>query len=303
MKSDTKMECAGFDSVTDLPSGRHDSVNGAGKRRGRLSRKIQSFVHQKAFSRKSWAAMIAAAVVIVGTGYVSVKKPQFVTAMASKTGFSAKSLIVKGNSEVEAQNVEYSLAPQLQGTIFSFDTNLAREELLKNPWLKTANVRKVYPDKIVVEVVEREPFAFWKSSDTVTVIARDGVVLGEASPEHLRLPQVVGTGANLAASEFISGVARFPKIVTRASAFVRIADRRWDIVIDDGTKILLPEDDWQVALAELESLQINRGILDRELMHIDMRLPDRMVLRLDPEAAKQRAEHLESVLKRDWHRT
>ena len=119
----------------------------------------------------------------------------------------------------------------------------------------------------------------------------------------MKLPQVVGAGANLAASEFVSEVARFPKIVERAGAFVRVADRRWNIVLKDGLKILLPEYGWKESLVELSSLQSKQGILDRELVQIDMRLPDRMVLRLEQEDARERREYLENILKRDWHRT
>ncbi|MEM9279406.1 MAG: FtsQ-type POTRA domain-containing protein, partial [Pseudomonadota bacterium] len=270
-------------------------------------RKAQSALNLKAYSKRSMFVAGFAVVTAGGLGVMlldkSAENPATASAFMSDVGFSTRALIVNGNSAIDNKGIEFSLASQLQSSIFTFDANQARETLLENPWFKSASVRKVYPDTVVVDVVERQPFAFWKASNAVTVIARDGVVLGEASPEHLKLPQVVGQGANLRASEFISVIARFPSIAERASGFVRVAKRRWDIVFRNGPKVMLPEHDWKEALAELDAMQKQKGILDRELVHIDMRLPDRFVLRLEEDAAQERREYLEKLLKRSWHRT
>ena len=286
-------------------------LSGSGGRAAKFARRVL----RKARSDFGWRTMItgragvaAVLTIAVGSaGYLALAQsedtPSVVSGLIAEAGFSTSSLIVNGNTSVEQGDIRLALSPQLQSTIFSFDAGQAQETLLGNPWLKSASVRKVYPDTVVVDIVERQPFAFWKASDFVTVIARDGVVLGEASPEHLKLPQVVGQGANLAASEFIAVISKFPAIVERTNAFVRVADRRWDLVMRDGPKVLLPENDWKNALIELDKLQKSRGILDRELVQIDMRLPDRYVFRLEEESAAERREHREKLLKRSWHRT
>ncbi|MEM9331825.1 MAG: FtsQ-type POTRA domain-containing protein [Pseudomonadota bacterium] len=270
-------------------------------------RKTQAMLNGRRYATKRAAMLAGLAVVMVGAGY-TVFKPHasgtsVTTAMVTQAGFSVRSIVVHGNREVDQKSIEFALTPQLQNSIFSFDAVQARAALLENPWLKSASVKKVYPDTVVVDVIERRPFAFWKASNSITVIARDGVVLGEASPEHLRYPQVVGQGANYSASEFIAVVSKFPAIVDRASGFVRVADRRWDIVLRDGPKVLLPEENWKAALVDLDSMQKRKGILDRNLVQIDMRLPDRFVLRLQSDSAEQRRERLDKLLKRSWHRT
>lgn len=268
----------------------------------RVSRKVQSVISLRTVSLRSvcvFASLAAAAGALYGTSAGS----SFRNSVMSKVGFTADSLVLNGNELVDRQGVEFALAEQMHGSMFSFNSNAARENLLKNPWLKQASVHKVYPDTIVVDIVEREPFAFWTASDVVTLIARDGVVLGQASSEHMRLPQVVGKGANVSASEFVSVITKFPAISDRASAFVRVADRRWDVVLRNGPKVLLPESNWKGALAKLDRLQTTKGILDRELVLVDLRLPDRLVLRLEEGAAAERREYLEKLLKRDWHRT
>jgi len=54
---------------------------------------------------------------------------------------------------------------------------------------------------------------------------------------------------------------------------------------------------------ELDRLQAGERLLEREVLQIDMRLPDRLVLRLDENLAGERREQLQKLLKRDWHRT
>ncbi len=226
-----------------------------------------------------------------------------IAGVSSLAGFKPASLVLNGNTVVDGEMIETVLVTELGNSLFTFDAGQARHELLKIPWLKSASVSKVYPDTIRVDVVERQPFAFWKSDETVRVIARDGVVLGEAAPEHMRLPQVVGNGANLAAPEFIATISRFPGLSERSKAFVRIGGRRWNLALHNDLTVMLPEHDWREALVELDRLQMQQKILDRELVRIDMRLPDRLVLQLDEAVADARRERLENLLKRKWHRT
>ncbi len=187
--------------------------------------------------------------------------------------------------------------------MFSFKVDAARDEVLNDPWVKSATVRKVYPDTIVVDVVERKPVALWQSKGEIHLISRDGFVISQAGPKHMNLPQVVGEGANMAAAEFLSVIGRFPSISQKASAYVRVAGRRWNVRINDGPQVLLPEADWQVALNELQVLQKEKELLDRDVVQIDMRLADRLVIKLDPDAAEIRKTAIQKSLKRDWHKT
>jgi len=250
--------------------------------------------------------VLVAGLTILGAGLISVsgsaEDGNFSPVFAA-LGFAPAKLVLNGSNAVDEASVEGALSQQMKGSLFAFDATRARQTLLENPWLASVEVSKVYPETIVVDVVERQPFAFWKSLEQVRVIARDGVVLGDASPEHMRLPQVVGSGANVAASEFIANISKFPNLSKRAKAFVRVGGRRWNLVLRNDMKVLLPADGWKKALVELDRLQAGERLLEREVLQIDMRLPDRLVLRLDENLAGERREQLQKLLKRDWHRT
>ncbi len=248
---------------------------------------------------------IAGFAVILGSGYFikTADKNSMLSSASSHMGFEASKLVVNGNKNLNINLLQARLATQLGNSLFSFKVDAARDEVLNDPWVKSATVRKVYPDTIVVDVIEREPVALWQSKGEVHLIARDGFVISKAGPKHMRLPQVVGEGANKAAAEFLSVVSRFPTISQKASAYVRVAGRRWNVRMNDGPQVLLPEADWQVALSELQDLQVSKELLDRDILQIDMRLADRLVIKLDPEAAEIRRTAIQKALKRDWHKT
>ena len=242
---------------------------------------------------------------VVGSGYF-IKNADENSAIASVTshmGFEASKLVVNGNLNLDINVLQARLATQLGSSLFLFDVDSARQEVLNDTWVKSATVRKIYPDTIVVDVVERQPVALWQSKGEVHLIARDGFVISKAEEKHMSLPQVVGEGANMAAAEFLSIIGRFPTISQKASAYVRVAGRRWNVRINNGPQVLLPESDWQYALSELQDLQVKKDLLDRDILQIDMRLPDRMVIKLDPEMAEVRKTAIQKSLKRKWHKT
>lgn len=258
------------------------------------------------FSPGGWAKAVFLSTV-VSLGVLAVDNaeilPEAVDPVAKALGFKQSKLIVTGNHLVNEQQIETLLQTQLQGSSFTTNAEDVRAQLLKSPWFQAAEVTKIYPDILAIDVIERQPFAFWKSEEQIRLIARDGTVLGAALAEHMNLPQVVGAGANVAATEFIATISKFPDLSARSKAFVRIAERRWNLALAKGTTVLLPEQGWREALHELQQLQRNTNILERDIKQIDMRLKDRLVVKLPQTMAKQRREQLENILDQDGQET
>ena len=78
---------------------------------------------------------------------------------------------------------------------------------------------------------------------------------------------------------------------------MRVAGRRWDIELSNGIRIKLPENGAERALKQVAEMAGEERILEREISVIDMRLIDRVVLRLEPAAAKTRIEFVNARLK------
>ncbi len=271
----------------------------------KASRLTRAVLQLPFLKRRAVQLLILAGAVTFGSSYLikDSDKNRIIASMTSQTGFEASKLVVNGNVNLDINILQARLATQLGNSLFSFEVDAAREEVLNDPWVKSATIRKVYPDTIVVDVIERKPVALWQSKGELHLIASDGFVIAKAEQSHMSLPQVVGEGANMVAAEFLSVMNKYPAISQKASAYVRVAGRRWNLSMENGIQVLLPASDWEYALNDLQDLQNKKTLLDRDVLQIDMRLPDRLVIKLDPEMAEIRKTAIQESLKRKWHKT
>ena len=69
-----------------------------------------------------------------------------------------------------------------------------------------------------------------------------------------------------------------------------VAERRWNLRLKNGIDVKLPETNVEQALQLLANLDHDKRLLSRDILAVDMRLPDRVSVRLPDEAAQARAE-------------
>jgi cell division protein FtsQ len=78
-------------------------------------------------------------------------------------------------------------------------------------------------------------------------------------------------------------LAAYPALKRRLAAIIRVSERRWDLKFANGVIVRLPEQGTARALATLNRLQGRERLLDRAVSVVDLRLPDRLVVRTAPE--------------------
>ena len=145
------------------------------------------------------------------------------------------------------------------------------------------------PHTIAVTIVERRPFAIWRRGQRRSLIDREGAVIGDRiAKRHADLLVVSGRQAPAQAGALVDMLARQPALYARVTAARRQGGRRWDVRFAGGVWARLPEDDSAEAWARLAALEHEHRILSRQLRAIDLRLPDRLIVRLTPEAASER---------------
>jgi cell division protein FtsQ len=194
-------------------------------------------------------------------------------------GFGIENIEIVGHRETPELAILEKL--EIAGSLVGFNVADAQERIAELPWVARATVRKFYPSTLSVEIEEREPFALWQRRGDVFVIDSVGTEIGELEESrHAALPFVVGERANLFAAEFIELLRREPEIAGRTRAAVLVAGRRWDLHLEDGIVVKLPEKDLAEALAQLVKLNAERRLLARDVIVVDLRLPDRITVRL-----------------------
>jgi cell division protein FtsQ len=108
------------------------------------------------------------------------------------------------------------------------------------------------------------------------------------SRRFLSLPLVVGKGAETHARDFLALLGHYPQVSAATKAAVFVGERRWNLRLKDGLDIRLPENDVGKALASLSQLDQQDHLFSRDIVAIDMRLPDRLTVQLSDDAAKAR---------------
>ncbi len=205
--------------------------------------------------------------------------------VAHVAGFEILDADVRGHNRLRREQVLAAAGITPQTSLVLLNADLARDKLKSNPWIADAVVRKFYPNRVEIEVTEREAFALWQRDGKLAIVARDGTVLEEVKERPEKLPLVVGTGAAKAAHDFLSVLDRFPAIKAEVYGAVYVAERRWNLRMTNGVDVRLPESNLIVAFEALTKLSRDQKIFSREVEMIDLRIPGQVVVRMTDAAA------------------
>jgi len=210
---------------------------------------------------------------------------------ANSAGFRIAAISLSGQKEVSREEILTTAGVTGDASLLFLDADAARARLMANPWIADAAVLKLYPDRLQISITERQAFALWQKDGHVNVIAADGTVLEPyVEDRYLGLPLVVGHGAERQAKDFLAFLDRYPDIRAVMRASIMVAERRWNLRLNNGIDVKLPESNVGGALDRLVALDRDKKLLSRDITMIDMRLPDRVTVRLSDAAAAARDE-------------
>lgn len=188
-------------------------------------------------------------------------------------------VVFEGRANTPLPLLRAALGVSIGEPTLGFSVAAARQRIETLSWVKYATVERRLPGTIVVSLQEKRPFAIWQDQGKFSLIDRNGqVVAGQNLAAFKNLPLVVGPGAPAHATALLDALAKLPAIQAHVVAAVRVGRRRWNLQLDNGAQVLLPEGEADVALAELKKLQNQVDLLDRPLKIVDLRLPDRLVI-------------------------
>jgi cell division protein FtsQ len=210
---------------------------------------------------------------------------------ANAVGFNIASVALAGQKHLSREEILAAAGVTGRTSLLFFDVTDARVRLLTNPWIGEATVQKLLPDRLAITISERAPFALWQKAGRVGVIAGDGTVLEPyVMRRYAGLPLVVGTGAETRAKDFLAKLDRHPELRTNVRACVLVAERRWNLRLKNGVDVRLPEFEVEHALDALAALERDSKLSSRDIVAIDLRLPDRVTVRLSDAAVQARDE-------------
>ncbi len=203
--------------------------------------------------------------------------------------FMVTLLSVEGASPIVAETVRATIGVPLPQSSLDLDLAAARARVEAIGAVQSATLRVQPGGVLQVVVTEREPAVVWRGPQGLILLDGEGrriAALLERG-ERADLPVVAGKGADAAVPEALRLLVTAGPIAPRVRGLVRMGERRWDLVLDRDQRILLPEAEPERALERLLALDAAERLLDRDILAVDLRLPDRPALRLAPFALTQ----------------
>ncbi|AHA27961.1 cell division protein FtsQ/DivIB [Candidatus Liberibacter americanus] len=232
---------------------------------------------------------------------VSDNKNFIVNLLESITCFSIDKVRIVGNVETTELDIIRSLDLNRYKSLISFDAVIVQKNLLELPWVLQAAIRRVYPDTIEIRIMERFPYVIWQTDSNLFLIDKNGDIIKPFDDvKFSNLPKLIGHGANKEIKSF-EKIKEFSKLSKLVRAYIWVAERRWDLHLENGMIVKFPEEGFNDALLRLINLQDKYKILDKDISVIDMRLPDRIAIRLTIESLRDHqalAEFRKKILDR-----
>ncbi|SOC40298.1 cell division protein FtsQ [Rhizobium subbaraonis] len=239
------------------------------------------------------AGTVAAVSFLAATGFYGMSlgghTQDFAQSTTTAAGFAIDDVKVSGARETSEIDILEQLGLDGTTSLVALDIEEARQKLAKLPWVEHVSVRKVYPGTIEITLKERTAFAIWQHGNDLSLIEKNGSVIAPLRDNKFSaLPLFVGRDAEAAAADFDKQFDNWPEIKARVRAYVRVAGRRWDLRLDNGVIVMLPEMNVPRAMEQLFRLQAEQGVLERDIAAVDLRLEDRTTIRLTEGALERR---------------
>jgi cell division protein FtsQ len=239
------------------------------------------------------AFLLAIAVVVILALDIPARAERAAGAAVGHAGFNIRGYQIVGINHMDRRLVDGVVTDELKraadeaGTEHApqalVDVSAIRRRLLQFGWVKDARVSRRLPDTLVIDIVERTPAALWQNQGELALIDADGVVLDRVPVDKMPdLPLLIGPGANAQEEELHRLMADVPTLKPQLASATWVGGRRWDLNFQSGETVSLPEGevDARTALVKFAKMDKSTGLLGRGIVRFDLRIPDKMVVRL-----------------------
>jgi len=208
-------------------------------------------------------------------------------AFTGDLGFRVNEILVTGRRETPQAALLDAVRLARGAPILAYDLDQALKRVERLPWVRRASVERMLPDTIMLTIEERKPLALWQNKGRFVLIDEGGEAIpGQALKRFAALPIVVGPDAPANAQAILDTLRAEPSLMAQVKALTRVGGRRWNVRLKNGIDVRLPETDAAAAWARLAEYERNHKVLKRDVRVLDLRMPDRLIVREQPKARK-----------------
>jgi cell division protein FtsQ len=209
----------------------------------------------------------------------------------AKLGFRVENVYLEGRNFTPLADITTAMGIRHGDPILAISLSDVRARLQSVPRIKYAEIERVLPDQLHIHIIERQPIAVWQNEGKLHLIDQDGVVMEYVDPaQYKNLLLVVGEDAPGNTHALLDTLALAPEEYKNVQSAVRVGERRWNILFKNGVELKLPETGQDAAWQNFARIDQQDHILARAIKTVDMRLNDRVFIKLVPEAVPKPAK-------------
>jgi len=204
-------------------------------------------------------------------------------------GLTVEQVMATGHQQTTLEKIDQAAGINIGEPLLGLDISAIKTRVEKIKWVKRATISRKLPDAITINITEHEPAALWQVDNKLWVISDEGIkITDEQLAAFSELPMISGIGADLALESLLSAVVEGDIFFNRVETASWVGGRRWDLILKNGIKIMLPERELASAWTELTMLEQTEKLLARNILTVDFRIKGKTVVRLTPEEADRR---------------
>ena len=232
--------------------------------------------------------MLTLSVITIRLNLVGKQIDSLISEIYSKTatiGWGLNDITLEGRDKTTKEDVLRVINLKRGDNILEINLRKVCDDVQSLPWVKKATVsRRYFPNVVHISIIEKQVKSIWQYQNEFYPIDEDGNIIETEYVPEKNLLLIVGDGAPEHFNQLLQIVEKDKGLFARLKAANYISNRRWDLIFDDiekGVTVKMPEEDLAAAWKKLVKLDKTRGILKRKLTFIDLRLKNKVIVRLD----------------------
>ena len=202
--------------------------------------------------------------------------------------FKIKDFKIVGTEKTDPNELKKILSSNINNLI-NFDKDHAKSLLEEVGWVKRANIKKIYPNTLSVNIIESDPFAIFYKNQDIFLIDIDGQIISP-NPDTSKFDSLLtvrGNKAEIKLSEIIKEInINFPEVKSKLNGLEFVDQRRWNLFLSNNLLVKLPDTGINESLKSLKKLFDNKQILDSNIIEVDLRIKGRAIIKVDGEQVK-----------------
>jgi cell division protein FtsQ len=206
--------------------------------------------------------------------------------VSDATGLLVVDVLVNGRKKTKKSSLLNASNIKFGEPILGVDIKAMQGRISNLPWVETVKIERQLPNRIIINLNERKPIGRWQRDGQLRLIDQNGVVISILTHNMFQnLPIIIGKGAPKKAKSILLTLKQEPLLFDRVNALTFVTGRRWDVRLDDKINIKLPEHGVEEAWASLATIEKGHKVLGKDVIAIDMRIPEKFIIKLTPAKA------------------